>query len=288
MNIVVAVDWRDQSQSALQVVIDLYEPKELTLVHAVNLGPLESYPLAPLMDKEPYQEFENAKRRLMDETRQHLKQIAVRVQHDVPSVKQVCEAGGPVSVILEAIKSSATDLVVIGNRGLTQFAEFAMGSVSHLVLLHAACATLVVKGAQKTTQRVVVAVKGPDDAERIKTWLLAHPFKHPMELVVLNVVPSALFAPFQGQAGFDAWTQAATATAQRFVDPVAASLNGPHYAATGRVAIGDAADMIAREVGLSDLLVVSTHGRTGVHRLLFGSVSHSVVHRVSGSVLVVR
>jgi nucleotide-binding universal stress UspA family protein len=288
MNIVVAIDWRDQSQSALQMIIDLYEPKELTLVHAVSLGPLESYPLAPLMDKEPYQEFENAKQRLMDETRQHLKQIAERVPRDVPSVKQVCEAGGPVNVILEAIKSGATDLVVIGNRGLTQFAEFAMGSVSHLVLLHASCATLVVKGAKKTTQRVVVAVKGPDDAERIKTWLLAHPFKHPMELLVLNVVPSAFFAPFQGQAGFDAWTQAATATAQRFVDPIAAALNGPHYAATGRVAIGDAADMVAREVGLSDLLVVSTHGRTGVHRLLFGSVSHSLVHRVSGSVLVVR
>ena len=52
MNIVVAVDWRDQSQSALQVVVDPYGPKELTLVHAVNLGPLEFYPLAPLTDKE--------------------------------------------------------------------------------------------------------------------------------------------------------------------------------------------------------------------------------------------
>jgi len=288
MNIVVAADWRDQSRSALQEVVDLYRPDVLTLVHAMSIGPLDSYPLAPLMDKEPYQEFERAKQRLIDKVGKQLQQLAADVQEQVPSVKQVIEAGNPASVILQATESTAADLVVIGNRGLSQFAEFAMGSVSHLVLLHAPCATLVVKGAQKTTQRVVVAVKGPDDAERIKTWLLAHPFKHPMELVVLNVVPSAFFAPFQGQAGFDAWTQAATATAQRFVDPIAAALNGPHYVATGRVAIGDAADMVAREVGLSDLLVVSTHGRTGVHRLLFGSVSHSLVHRVSGSVLVVR
>jgi hypothetical protein len=52
MNIVVAVDWRDQSQLALQEVVDLYGPKEPTLVHAVNLGSLEFYPLAPLTDKE--------------------------------------------------------------------------------------------------------------------------------------------------------------------------------------------------------------------------------------------
>jgi nucleotide-binding universal stress UspA family protein len=288
MNIVVAADWRDQSRSALQEVVDLYKPDVLTLVHAMNIGPLDSYPLAPLMDKEPYQEFERAKQQLIDKAGKQLQQLAADVQQRVPSVKQVIETGNPASVILHATESTAADLVVIGNRGLSQFAEFAMGSVSHLVLLHATCATLVVKGAQKATQRVVVAVKGPDDAERIKNWLLAHPFKHPMELMVLNVVPSALFAPFQSERGFDSWTQAATATAQRFVDPVAAALNGPHYAATGRVAIGDAADMVAREVGLSDLLVVSTHGRTGVHRLLFGSVSHSLVHRVSGSVLVVR
>ena len=288
MNIVVAADWRDQSRSALQEVVDLYKPDVLTLVHAVNVGPLDSYPLAPLMDKEPYQEFERAKQQLIDKAGQQLQQLAADVQQRVSLVKQVIEAGNPASVILQATESTAADLVVIGNRGLSQFAEFAMGSVSHLVLLHAACATLVVKGAPKTTQRVVVAAKGPDDAERIKTWLLAHPFKHPMKLVVLNVVPNALFAPFQSEGSFDSWAQAATATAQRFVDPIAAALNGPHYAATGRVAIGDAADMVAREVGLSDLLVVSTHGRTGVHRLLFGSVSHSLVHRVSGSVLVVR
>jgi nucleotide-binding universal stress UspA family protein len=203
-------------------------------------------------------------------------------------VKQVCEPGTPASVILQAIESTAADLVVVGKRGLSQFAEFAMGSVSQIVLLYAACSTLVVKGAPKKLQRVIVAVKGPDDAERIKTWLLAHPFTHRLELVVLNAVPAPLFEPFQGEQGTNAWTKAAVAAAQRFVEPIVAALNGPHYAATGQIVIGDAADMVAREVGLSDLLVVSTHGRKGVHRFLFGSVSHSLVHRVPGSVLVVR
>jgi hypothetical protein len=48
MNIAVAADWRDQSQSALQEVVDLYGPNELTLVNAVNLGPMACYPLSTI------------------------------------------------------------------------------------------------------------------------------------------------------------------------------------------------------------------------------------------------
>ena len=288
MNIVVATDWRDQSQSALQEAVDLYQPDELTLVHAVDLGSLETYPLVPLTDKGPYREFERAKHQLIDQALQRLKQLSAPLEKEVPSVKQVCEPGLPASIILRVAESSATDLLVLGNRGLSQFAEFAMGSVSHLVLLHAGCATLVVKGAPRATRRVIVAVKGPDDAERIKAWLLAHPFKRAVKLIVLNVVPTALFGSFQTERSLESWTRAAMASAQQLVESIVAALNGPHFAATGRVVSGDATDVIAREVGLSDLLVVSTHGRTGVHRFLFGSVSHSVIHRVGGSVLVVR
>ncbi len=288
MRIVVAVDWRDQSQSALQEIIDLYQPHELTLVHAVNLGALQSPPIADAMDHESYQEFERAKQRVMDQAEERLQELVAHMQQNVPAVKYVSAAGEPESVILQAIESTAADLVAVGHRGLSRFAEFAMGSISYLVLLHAACATLLVKGAQRKHQRAIVAIKGPDDAERVTTWLLAHPFRHTMELVILNVVPRPPFEFLKNAQGLEAWTEAAVSAAQRFVDQIAATLNGPHYSAIGRAVTGDAAEMIARDVGLFDLLVVSSHGRNGVHRMIFGSVSHSLVHRVAGSVLIVR
>ena len=37
-----------------------------------------------------------------------------------------------------------------------------------------------------------------------------------------------------------------------------------------------------------DLVVVGSHSRKGVERFLLGSVSHSVVHEVACSILVVR
>ena len=44
MRIVVGVDWEDPGLWVLEAVLHLYAPQELVLVHAVTLGPLESYP----------------------------------------------------------------------------------------------------------------------------------------------------------------------------------------------------------------------------------------------------
>lgn len=60
--------------------------------------------------------------------------------------------------------------------------------------------------------------------------------------------------------------------------------------ATLLVRVGDATDEIldcAREAG-ADLIVLATHGRRGVRRLVLGSVTERVVRLATCSVLVVR
>jgi len=62
---------------------------------------------------------------------------------------------------------------------------------------------------------------------------------------------------------------------------------GVHYLSTSLV--GDPPDEItsyARRVG-ADLIVVGTHGRTGIRRALLGSVAEQVVRRARSPVLVV-
>lgn len=289
MRIVVAVDWKDQSTSALQETCELYNPDVLTLVHAVHLGPLESYPLVPLMEDKPYQDFKQARQRLMTKAQQHLDQVAETVPSTIPSIERVCDAGSPISMTLDVANSTAADLIVVGHRGLGYLAEQTMGSVSHLILLHAQCSTLVVKGSARKPRRVVVAVKGPDDAERIQAWLLDHPFKCPVEVLVMTVVP------FESGNSIDAgtletWAEPAKHSAKWLVDSMASALNesNPPYTATGQVVAGDPTNRIAQEAAQCDLLVVSTHGRKGWHRFIFGSVSHSLVHRVPHSVLVIK
>ena len=286
MRVVVGVDWTEERLSGVEEVLHLYAPQELGLVHAVNLGALESHALVPSMEQQAYDDLRRAKQLAREAACQPLDQIASRVEADVPSVRQVCEVGSPASLILDTAQSAGADLVVVGHRGLGQVAELAMGSVSHRVLLNATCSTLVVKGSPRKPQRVLVAVEGSHDMARIQTWLIAHPFKHSVNLVVMSVVPQPQVGKHKGTLKF--WTQAAFKGAQGLVNNMAAVLNGPHYAATGHVANGDPATVIAQEASRFDLLVVSSHGRKGLHRFLLGSVSHSLVHRAPCPVLVVR
>lgn len=59
---------------------------------------------------------------------------------------------------------------------------------------------------------------------------------------------------------------------------------------SAEVAVGDAADQILRyaQEKKMDLVVMSTHGRTGVRRLVLGSVADEVLRRSSVPVLLVR
>lgn len=285
MRIVVAVDWSEQAFIAVQEVSLLYTPKELTLVHAVDLGLLESPTVAQVMDVRGYAEF---RRGMLDAGQHLLDRTSALVPPHVESVRRVCEIGTPASVILDAARSAAADLVVVGARGRGRVAELVMGSVSHRVLTHATCSTLVVKGSLGDLRRVLLAVEGPEDSERLRAWLHTHPFNKPVELSVMSVVPTPHYGDPTVIPAFELWGEAVLKSLQELVNVVVTELNGTHYTATGRALKGDPVETIAREAVGFDLLVVGSHGRKRLDRFLLGSVSHSVSHRAACPVLVVR
>ncbi|MER3423303.1 MAG: hypothetical protein C4293_08800, partial [Nitrospiraceae bacterium] len=159
---------------------------------------------------------------------------------------------------------------------------------SHRVLLHAPCSVLVVKGAPTKVKHVLLAVEGPEDAEQLKGWLLKHPFKNPADLHVLHVVPHPRFGDLKTVSSLKPWAQAAMKSAHALVRSIAGELNGPNYAISEQVLCGDPLEIIAQRACRSDLLIVGSHGRTGLRRFLLGSVSHALVHRVGCPILIVR
>jgi nucleotide-binding universal stress UspA family protein len=285
MKIVVAVDWSDQALNAVQEVCNLYEPKELTLVHAVDLGLLESPVMAQAMNLQGYDDFRKG---MLDAGQQLMEQTAKLVPPAVPSVKQVCKLGRPARVVLDAVASAAADLVVVGSRGRGRMAELMLGSVSHRILQHAPCSTLIVKRPLKTLRKALVAVEGPDDSIRLREWLHTHPFLKPVDLDVISVVPTPHAGDPVAFPYFPLWNETATNFAKGLARDLARSLDGARYRASHQVFQGRPADVIGRESAAADLLIVGSHSRKGVDRFLLGSVSHAVSHRAACSVLVVR
>ena len=284
MKMVIGVDWSEEAFTAVQQALWLYRPTEATIVHGIDMGMFEYPALAQFANLEGYEGFRWAVTAAGEEL---LNRTAATLYSACASVKRINEIGNPARIILRTAESEKADLVVVGARGRGRLAEAVLGSVSHRVLLHGPCTTLVVRGDARPIKRVLVAVEGKQDAGRIVQWLSDYPFKEAVELCILSVVvPLAVDDPY-GITQRDSWSAAAKTAAEDVVKDAASALVSAYQVST-RVATGDAAATVAAEAQGMELVVTSTHGRRGLERVLLGSVSHSIVHRVSGPILIVH
>lgn len=285
MRVVIGVDWSDQAFAAVTQTFQLYHPTDVTLVHGVDLGILEHPVVAQAGNVQGYDDFRKA---MVDSGRQLLERAAAMVPAEVTSIRKVNEIGSPAQLILDSATNLSADLVVVGVRGRSRLSEAILGSVSHRVLMHSSRPTLIVRGAARKVQRVLIAVEERNDADRIVKWLTEHPLADPVEFRVVHaIIPIGVNDPYDA-LGTSTWWEGAERYAEELVKSTAGKLLSPRYTVSTKVAQGNPAAVIEQEAKDMDLVVVTSHGRKGISRFLLGSVSHAIVHHVSSPILVLR
>ncbi len=285
MNIVVGIDWSDEAFAAVAQVGLLYRPDEVVLVHGVDLG-MFHYPIvAEAANLQGYDEFRYA---LMEAGRQAVERCRTLLPVETPSIKTLCEVQHPAAFILDSAAAAKADLIAVGTHDHSRVTELFSGSISHHILLHATLPTLIVKRTARPVARVLMAVEGREDARQLQTWLTAHPFKNPVALTILSVVPSLAMIEPNLMVGFQRWSEEHKRQAQQVVDDTAKALASPQFNVTTDIRMGDLVTTVCEAGKNHDLIVVGSHGRKGLDRFLMGSVSHGIVHRAGCSVLVVR
>ena len=187
MRILVGVDWSDEAFAAVEQIGLLYKPDEVVLVHGVDLGILQSPLVAAATNLQGYDEFRQA---LMDAGRQAVERCRTLLPAETPSIRRLCEVQHPAAFILDSAAAVKAALIAMGTHDHSRITEVFAGSVSHRILLHATVPTLIVKGKARPVTRVLMSVEGREDAIRLHTWLTSHPFKNPVAVTILSVVPS--------------------------------------------------------------------------------------------------
>ena len=285
MRIVAGVDWSDEAFAAVEQIGLLYRPDDVVLVHGVDLGMFQSPMVAGAVNLQGYDEFRQA---MIEAGRQAVERCRTLLPPEIPSIRTLCEVQHPAAFILDSAAAVKADLIAMGTHDHSRLTEMFVGSISHHILLHATVPTLIVKGNARPVTRVLLAVEGREDGIRLHSWLTSHPFKNPVAVTILSVVPSLHIATPHLMAGLEGWSEQSQRQAEQVVNDTAQALASRHFTVSTDVRLGDPVTTVC-DVGSShDLIVIGSHGRKGLDRFLLGSVSHGIVHQTGCSVLVVR
>jgi nucleotide-binding universal stress UspA family protein len=287
MKYLLAVDGSDQSIDATRAFEALSPAENLIVLHVVNV-PGIPYPamgagvakdLSMAVDKAMREEGE----RVIDQA------VSLLPLHPGTIMKRL-ENGSPAEVILTIAQEKGTDLVVLGARGIGQFREQVFGSVSHRVMTHAPCSTLIVKKPIRKIQQVLIPLESQEDGEAVVRFMKKKPFREPVSATVLHVIPFSEPVWPVGAMISPEFRKEMIAYGEKFSNGVSAELKKLGHEAKGVVVVGAPSHTIIEEATkhAADLIMMRTHSRSGVSRFLLGSVSHSVVHHAESSILFVR
>jgi universal stress protein E len=266
-NIVLATDGTDVSAGAVRVALNMASQcaSKLTVMH---MAP--TYPGYAMFNPGAVGEAEQAGQAV-------LKQVETQAGTACVNCAPVLRYGDePVREIAAQAEESQADLVIMGRRGVHWLERLMLGEAAARVIGHVHCSVLVVPKECDIWQKgILVAVDGSRhaDAAAVAAGALA---KHcGLPLTVLAVC-----------ANDDLKCDMVKPLADRVRD----LLRQDGVAAESSAIEGKVAETIiqaAKDNGC-DLIVVGSHGRTGLDRILMGSVSQQVVVQTQVPVLVVK
>ena len=299
-NILVPIDFSEPSLQALDLALPLLKQfgANLHLVHVFPPdNPLASMAAMPLVVPES-----TVARRV----RRHLKDVAKKYSIAVGRGNTHALQGRPFEEICRLARERNIDLIVTSSRGLTGFKHLVLGSTAERIIRYSPCPVLVVRSTahQKTSRngnrtasklsfgKIMVPIDFSECSLRGLDYAKALARQFGSKLVLLHSVAPQYYVSNDEYARFDfsmlmqQCEKAARAQLKELLEKtdwggvaeVEASLLAGH---PGDQICSRAAD---RRV---DLIVTSTHGRTGLKHIFIGSTAEYVVRHSRCPVLVI-
>jgi nucleotide-binding universal stress UspA family protein len=201
--------------------------------------------------------------------------VKTRAQnHGVKCETIVHEGEEPYEHIVAEAEKHHADAIVIGRRGHRGLMKMLMGSVTHLVIGHAPCKVFVVpRTGQLAAKQILVATDGSRFSEKAASEAIKLAGLTKGSLVACGVVYGDIDEN----------------TAQDNVNRIKKLANAESINVETVISHGTAYNEIieAAKAHNADMIVVGTHGRTGIKRLLMGSVTERVIGMSDSTVMIV-
>lgn len=233
---------------------------------------------------------------LQSQAREHLEAIALGFPDGI-AVRCEVRVGLPARAILEFAESDPVDLIVMAAQDHAAPQRWVNGGVAEEVLHGARLPVLLVKASQPahmtpSIKRILVPLDGSALAEQalIPAQHLAHVFD--ADLLLLRVQEPAAYGPGEPAAEIltAAFDDAVHGVVEEYLTEKTREMRSCGVRVGWATLFGTPAEGIldAAHDRTANLIVMSTHGRSGVGRWVMGSVADCVLRAARVPVLLIR
>ncbi len=205
------------------------------------------------------------------------------------TIRTVCEEGEIFERIVDFADAENCNLIVMGRKGMSRLERTFVGSVTARVIGHAHEDILVIpEGAAFGSKRVLLATDGSKYSDIATERAIDFARSHESVLYVVSVVnvPPEFYSYAKALETADDLIK----NARKYVELVKEKSEAQGVETVTVVKDGEPSKII---IDLStehhvDIIVVGSHGRTGLRRLLMGSNTEKVIGQATRPVLVTR
>lgn len=266
--LLVSVDDSESSRHALKAALDLAGTHGASLTAVAVMPPYQGdlrlvgvSDIASVLRQPCEQALDNAK-----------KEAALRGL----LLTTACEEGEPGEVIADLADSMRADLVVMGRRNTSTMGRLLLGSVTARTIGFSHTDVLIVPdGAAVNLRRLILATDGSRFSQQAaqKALTIGKELDSLVEVVSVMDVPNEYLA-LAPQAALEL-----AASTKGFIAEVLGMAKAAGVAAKSKLLEGNAPEEILKfaEEGGSGTIVIASHGRTGLRRLLMGGVVEWIV-----------
>lgn len=206
--------------------------------------------------------------------------------------------GDPASAIVDCAKTEHADLIVMTTHGRSGLSRWVYGSVTEKVLSNAPCPVLALRHAHPF-KHILITLDGSKLAEAALmpglelakqldatvTLMMVAPEPQPVDMVVTEELNS-----YETGLGTVTATRNLAAEALAYLQTLERTYADMGVMVTTAVSEGDPANHILQfaDEASVDLIVMATHGHTGLRRWVYGSVTEKVLRHAQTNMFIVR
>jgi nucleotide-binding universal stress UspA family protein len=266
---------------------------------AIRLAKRCSSKLSVLSVIETNPEYETIAPQLLERAeksaQEHLSSVKERAKKEgVDCTTSILEGENSFNYISNEAAKNRISMIIMGRRGKTGLKRLVMGSTTARVIGHAPCNVLVIpRAARVDFNNILVATDGSRYATAAASEAIGIAKKNNSSLIILAVVPSESMQPMDivhSQMSRDVIAKAEMTEAEKNAKAVKEAAQKEGVTVEAFIMGGKPSDAIvqtAKEKNV-DVIMLGSHGKTGIDKLLMGSVAERVIVLAPCAVLVVK